>query len=227
MNHNFEDPEGLTPALKAGRCQHWEQRVSSPGECVRIRRGGKEDTGQTDRQTLLRANTCCWWKDRWADRWSVCESGCGWEPTRTWPGQDVTHWRVHTHTQRHTCWHNRVKLRKLHKERRSEEGPQTHTQQERLTSRNSTRLLWKTGRRASHWARWSQNQWEEGQERGQGLRQTHRQARFRHSPWEGINTDPHVRARPGSSTWNMLGVWGQWMNSWEGKWVWSHRANEN
>ena len=65
----------VSAAGAGGRCQHRGQGVSSPGECARVRGGGgKEETGQRDRQTLPRANThavggCMdGWMDGWTDR---------------------------------------------------------------------------------------------------------------------------------------------------------------
>lgn len=221
MNHIFEDPEGLKPALKAGRCQHWEQGVSSPRECVRIRGGGgKEDTGQTDRQILLRANTrCCGRIDGHTDEVSARVAVGGSQPRpglgETWPTGGYAR-----DTQRHTRWSTQSETLQTPEREEWSKGPQTHTHS-RNDSQKFNKAPLESGKESEQLSEVKPDTARGG---GEGLRHTDRRdSDTAHG--KSINTDPHMLARPGSSTWKMLGVRGQWMNSWEGKWVWSHWAN--
>ena len=226
MNHNFEDPEGLTPALKAGRCQHWEQRVSSPGECVRIRGGGTEDTGQTDRPYSELIHAVGGRIGGQTDGVSARVAAGGSQPRpglgKTWPTGGYTH--THRDTRANTTEWNSANSTKRGGVKRAPRH--THSRNDSQAEIQPGSSGKREGERATEGgeARISERRGRSG-ERGSDRHTDRRDSDTAHG--KGINTDPHMRARPGSSTWNMLGVWGQWMNSWEGKWVWSHRANEN
>ena len=143
----------------------------------------------------------------------------GANPDQAWARRDPLAGTHTTPRDTHGDTH-RAKLCKLQKERRSEKSPQTHrhsrtdSQAEIQPGSSGKREGERAAERGE--ARYSERRGRSG-ERGSDRHIDRRDSDTAHG--KGINTDPHVRARPGFSTWKMLGVRGQWMNSWEGKWV--------
>ena len=114
---------------------------------------------------------------------------------RPGPRRDVTHRRVHSWcTETHAVKHTEQNSANSRKREGVKQGPQTHThtQPEWLTNRNSIRLLWKAGRRASSWARWSQIQREGGEEgeRGSDRHTDRRDSDTAHR--KGTHTETHT-----------------------------------
>lgn len=94
--------------------------------------GEERHTGQTDRQILLRANTCCCGRiDGQTDEVSAARSGCGVgaNPDQALERRDPLAGTHVTHRDTHGEAH-RAKLCKLQKERRKERASDTFTAQQ-------------------------------------------------------------------------------------------------